>query len=293
MLLGQLVGIGALAEVLHALLRVGIEPLVAVLIDDGLRDILHVRACVARLGHLNVAAQQLLVTHGHRLAEVVHLRAGVVDVELFEHVVARMAHNARRGIAQSGPAAMTHVQGTGGVRRDVLEVDLALALRDLAFAEVVLFGARRSHDALQDGVRQTNVDEAGAGDVDGSDHVVLGQVVDDDLSDLARILLGKLCRTHGDGGRPVAVALVARALESRLGSLLERERSVLARGRDGRVDQLFKLFANLHGTHLSLADGSFVYTSHDSTMFPSVWGTQPPRVSLERPLCRKHTHDLG
>ena len=106
-------------------------------------------------------------------------------------------------------------------------------------------------------------------------------MVDDDLSDLARILLGKLCRTHGDGGRPVAVALVARALESRLGSLLERERSVLARGRDGRVDQLFKLFANLHGTHLSLADGSFVYTSHDSTMFPSVWGTQPPRVSLD------------
>ncbi|EQI09167.1 UNVERIFIED_ORG: hypothetical protein QOE_3406 [Clostridioides difficile F501] len=49
----------------------------------------------------------------------------------------------------------------------------------------------------------------------------------------------------------------------------------------------------MHGTHLSLADGSFVYTSHDSTMFPSVWGTQPPRVSLERPLCRKHTHDLG
>ncbi|MFR8009276.1 MAG: hypothetical protein ACLU6D_08555, partial [Gordonibacter urolithinfaciens] len=26
---------------------------------------------------------------------------------------------------------------------------------------------------------------------------------------------------------------------------------VLARSRDGRVDQLFKLFANLHGAHLS------------------------------------------
>ena len=107
-----------------------------------------------------------------------------------------------RGIAQRGPAAMAHVQGAGGVRRDVLQVDLALALGNLALAEVVLLGASRRHNALQDGVRQTNVDEAGAGDVDGSDHVVLGQVVDDDLSDLARILLGKLCRTHGDGGRP-------------------------------------------------------------------------------------------
>ena len=45
---------------------------------------------------------------------------------------------------------MAHVQGAGGVRRDVLQVDLALALGNLALAEVVLLGASRRHNALQD-----------------------------------------------------------------------------------------------------------------------------------------------
>ena len=251
MLLGQLVGVGALAEVLHALLRVGVEPHVAVLVNYGLSDVLHVGAGVARLGHLDVAAEQLLVAHGHRLAEVVHLRAGVVDVELLEHVVARVAHDARRGVAERGPTAVAHVQRAGRVRRDVLEVDLALALRDGAAAEVALLGARLGGHALQGRRGQADVDEAGAGDVHALHEVVLRQVVDDDLGDLARVLLGELGRAHGHGGRPVAVGLVARTLERRLGSLLELERSVLARSRDGRVDQLFKLFANLHGAHLS------------------------------------------
>ena len=76
-------------------------------------------------------------------------------------------------------------------------------------------------------------------------------MVDDDLRDLARALLRQLGGAHGDGGGPIAVALVARSFERRLGQRFERKRSVLGGSRDGRVEDLFKLFANLHGEHLS------------------------------------------
>ena len=43
-----------------------------------LGDILHIGAAVAGLGHLHVAAEQLLVAHAHGVAEHVHLVAVVV-----------------------------------------------------------------------------------------------------------------------------------------------------------------------------------------------------------------------
>ena len=288
MLLGQLVGVGALAEVLHALGRVGIEPLVAVFVDDGLSDVLHVRAGIAGFGHLHVAAEQLLVAHGHRLAEVVHLGAVIVDVELLVHVVAGMAHDARRGVAERGPAAMAHVHGAGGVGRDVLEVDLALALGDLALAEVALLGADGGHHALERRRLQADVDEAGARDLNRLDKVVLRQVVDDDLGDLARVLLGELRRAQSDGGRPVSVALVARTLEGRLRRLVERKRPILARGRHGRVDQLFKLFANLHCA--SSYPASFVRFPTDFKILPSFrpcGATMRPKPAAHGPVMQK------
>ena len=177
-----------------------------------------------------------------------------------------MAHDARRGVTERGPATVTHVQGAGRVRRYVLEVDLALALRDGAAAEVTLLGAHLGGHALQGRRGQANVDKAGTGDVHALHEIVLRQVVDDDLGDLARVLLGELGRAHGHGGRPVAVGLVARTLERRLGSLLELERSVFDCRSNSLVEDFFKLFANLHGERLS-SWISGVYMSNDFTTF--------------------------
>ena len=106
--------IRALAEVLHALGRVGIEPLVAVFIDDLLRNVFDVSACIARLGQVDVTPEKLLVAHGDRLAEVIHLGAMIVDVKLLVHVVTGMAHDTSRRIAECSPAAVANVHGAVG-----------------------------------------------------------------------------------------------------------------------------------------------------------------------------------
>ena len=173
-----------------------------------------------------------------------------------------MAHDARRGVAERRPAAMAHVHRAGGVGGDVLEVDLALAFRHLALAEVALLGTRLGDDALQNGRGQADIDEAGAGDLHGLHQVVFWHVVDDGLGHLARVPLRELRRTQSHRGGPVAVPFVARALERRLGRLRERERPVFD---GGRLDQLFELIANLHDVRLS-------YESDKSPGRTGAWG---------------------
>ena len=222
------------------------KPLVAVAVDDALGDVGHVRSAVALLGHLDVAAEQLLVADGHGVAEHVHLDAVVVDVELLGHVVARMAHHARHRVAERRPAAMAHMHGAGGVGRDVLEVDAARLRFGGALAEAVPLGADLRDHALERRGGQADVDETGASDLDGLDELVFRQMVDDDLGDLAGIALGLLGAAHGDGGRPIAVGLVARTLQPGGRRLFHGEGAILACGGDGRVDDLLQLFANLH-----------------------------------------------
>ena len=208
-----------LAEGLNALLVGDVQPLVAVAVDDVLGDVLHVGSAVARLGHLNIAAEQLLVTHVHGVTEHVHLVAVVVDVVLLVHIVAAVAHDARHGIAQGRPTAVAHVEGAGGVGGHVLEVHVALALGNGAATEVVALFAHLAHHALQHGVGQADVDEAGARDLHGGDHIVCRNVIHDDLGDLAGVLVSELRGAHGDGARPVAVGLIARSLKSCLRGL--------------------------------------------------------------------------
>ena len=170
----------------------------------------------------------------------------VVDVILLVHIVAAVAHNARHGIAERRPATVADVEGAGGVGGHVLEVHVALALGNGAATEAVAFLAHLAHHALQHRVRQADVDEAGAGDLHGGNHVVFGNVIHDDLGDLAGILVGELRGAHGDGACPVAVGLVAGSLEGRLGCLLQLQRAVGTGRLDGGVDNRFKRFANFH-----------------------------------------------
>ena len=244
-LFGELEGVGAFAEVQAALVGVGVEPLVAVFVDDGLGDVLHVAAGVAGFGHGHVAAEQLLVAYRHGFAEVVHLNAVVVDVVLFIHAIAGVTKDARRGVAQCGPTAMAHMEGTRGVGGHVLDIDVIGAL-DRALAEIGTLFAGFRDDALIGGRSQLDVDEAGAGDVDRGDMVVFRQVVDDGLGDVARGLAGQLGRAQGHGRRPVAVGKIARTLQGSFRYFVQLERMIVDGGLKGALDELFQMFANLH-----------------------------------------------
>ena len=162
-----------------------------------------------------------------------------------------MAHHARHRVAERRPAAVAHVHGARRVGRDVLEVHAHAFVATLfALAEIALLRAHRRNDALQRRGSELHVDEAGTRDVNRRDEVVFGQMIDDDLGDLARVLARKLRRAHGDGRRPVAVRLVARTLERRRRHAFEREASVVAGGLQRSADDLLQRFAHVHrGVH--------------------------------------------
>ena len=104
----------------------------------------------------------------HRAAEALHLRAGVVDVELARDRRAAGQQQARDRVAERRPAGVADVQRPGGVGADELDVDRVAALG--------VVRAERG-PGLDDGLGeraggggiQSDVDEAGARDLDAGD----------------------------------------------------------------------------------------------------------------------------
>ena len=241
------VGVAELTELNHALMLVGVFPLVAVAIDDFFRDVVHVQAVVAALGNSGVFVAELLqVASGDGQAELVHLNAVVVDVELFEDLIAGMAHKVCGCGAQSSPAAMANMHGARGVCGDVLDVHLALAfgLRALAIIGALLANLR--DDVLHGNVLQTEVDKARTCDFDVLDKVIRGNAINDRLRDFTRVLLGFLGATQSSGAGPIAMALVARTLERNFGNVLNRQSARFAGSLKRLGKKLSQFFAWLH-----------------------------------------------
>ena len=141
---------------------------------------------------------------------------------------------------------MAHVEGASGVGGHVLEVHVALALGDGTATEIVALLAHLAYHTLQHRIRQADVNEARAGYLHGGDHVVFGNVIHDDLGDLAGALVSQLGHAQGHRARPIAVGLVAGSLEGRLGCLLQLQRAVGTGRVDRGVDDRFEGFANFH-----------------------------------------------
>ena len=193
-------------ERLYALLVADALPLVAIAIDDALGDILHIAAAIALLGHLDIVTKQLHIANGNRITEDIHLNAMVVDVILFGYLITRMTHNARNGIAKRCPATMTNMHRTRRIGRHILKVDVTRStFRQRTLTEVETLCTHTSSNGLERGRRQLNVDETRTCDLDRCDHIVFGQMINDDLRNLARIFVGQLCRTHGNGRSPIAI----------------------------------------------------------------------------------------
>ena len=97
-------------------------------------------------------------------AEVVHLVAGVVDVELADQVRRRTREHAGDRVAEGGPAGVADVQRAGRVRGDELEVD-RLAGESVVAAvgspcSTIVFASAPAAGGIE-----PDVDEAGAGDL--------------------------------------------------------------------------------------------------------------------------------
>ena len=252
----QFIVIGEFAEVIQAFFRIDIEPLVAILVDDGLGDILHVGARVAVFGQFGVDTQQLLITDDNGVAEVVHLRTVVVDVVLFFHVIARMAHDTCGRIAKRSPTAMAYMVGTGGVCGNIFQVHPARTVFQGSLSEIETLSTNIGSNALESGRRKTNVDEAGTGDFNAFDQIVFGQMLDDSGCDISGIALGDLRAAHCNRRGPVAIGQVSGSLQRSFGNGRQFQGSVFVCGDKGLFEDLFQLFANLHLTSRSFQSSS-------------------------------------
>ena len=244
--------IAALTEALHALLRIGLNPLVAVgapelgsLVDDvvaavgilaqGLGKVVLVGMGLGMLvvlvgnkgvtvGDQNLVSLvdihallgddvgKLHIARADGVAEGVHLRAVVVDVELTLDVVTGVVHNAAEGVAQRGPAAMADVHGADGVGGDELDLSLQ-ATTDVGLSEVHTLLAGLAKDGILDGNGEVEVDETGACDLYLLNRGILGHMGNDGLGNLARGAVGQLGRLQGHGGGPLAMRSVSRSLD--------------------------------------------------------------------------------
>ena len=115
---------------------------------------------------------------------------------------------------------MSKVHGTGGIGGNELEVDLD-AISGMAGAIGRVFAPDHAKDALQGGIGEPDVDEAGTSDLDRFDFGCGLDVRGDDLGDLARIHVSLLGASHGDRRCPVTMREVARTLDAYLGNVFE------------------------------------------------------------------------
>ena len=149
------------------------------------------------------------------VGEPVDLAAVIVEVVFAGHVGAAGGEDPAEGVAHGGPPGAAQVDGSGRVGGDEFQVDALPAVE----AVVPVGGAGGKdvgHDLALGGGGQSDVNESGAGDVDGGDLVVRRQGVDKQAGEFARIhsyLLGNLERQVGG---IVAVLRIARAFHDHL-----------------------------------------------------------------------------
>ena len=212
----ELLLLAVVHEVREALLRIGGEPLVALFLSELRGDALDVVGVVAALGQGVFLAEVLKIAGGERFAEHDDLVAGVVDIELTQHVPAAGLHHAGDAVAPGGVAGMAAVQIAGRVGGDPLEQQV-LALAGIVLAVIVAGGDDIVDNGGECARLELEVDEAGAGDGDG---FTLGQKLrelgNERLGDLHRVASESARQLHRNAGGIVTQLGVLRRLNDEL-----------------------------------------------------------------------------
>ena len=196
----QLPGFALHHEVLQALLGVGVQPLLPVLLGDINGDLLHVVGMVAVVGQGVLLAEVLEIPGDQRLAQHDNLVAGVVDIELPQHVIAALFQQAADGVAPGRAPGVAAVQIPGGVGGHPLHQDVH-ALAGVVLAEAVPGVQHLVDQGGQRAAFQLEVDEAGPGHGDGLRlRQKLLELFSQGLGDVHGALVQGLGQLHGRPG---------------------------------------------------------------------------------------------
>ena len=169
--------------------------------EDLLRERNHILALVAVFGWLLAGCAGC-----ERGAELVHLVAAVVDIELVVYLETAGTQHATERVSDGGPAGVPEVEWSGGVSGNELEVDF----RADRFA-VAVGVCRCEHDARDLALGsggEANVQEPRPGDVGSADGRIAGEGFGEDLGELARVHAGLLAELQRDIRGVVAVVPV-------------------------------------------------------------------------------------
>ena len=162
-----------------------------------------------------------------------------------------MTHDARHRIAERRPTTMTHMHGTSGIRGNILEVHLA---RNSKLGLAVFFSkvAHRAHHFLKRRRFEREVDETRTSDIHALDEGIFRKMIDDDLCDLARVLVSNFRKTHCDRASPVSMRFFTWTLKAWLGHCFKRKAPIVHARSKRTAHDLFQRFTNRHADLPSL-----------------------------------------
>ena len=147
----------------------------------------------------------------------------VVEVVLAGDEAPLSLEHAGEAVPHRRPADAADVDRSGRVRGNELQIDRDAVVQDSATEGLTLLDDRFRQGARSRGI-QADVDETGAGDVDGCDTIDRLEPGREVCREFARVKPERLRQFHSDVGGPVAVLAVLRPLQ----------RDVCQRKRGGR-----------------------------------------------------------
>ncbi len=171
-------------------------------VDDTLRDFIDVRALVA------VSRGLFAVGCGDQgFGETVDLLAVVIEI-VFAHDFGTVGfEHAGHRVADRRPAGAADMDRAGGVGGHEFEVE-GLSGQVVVTTELRTLFEYGVHDRRGGRGIKRDIDEAGAGDLDGGDPVGGLQACGEQFRQITRLHAGLLSQLHGSVRRPVAVAAV-------------------------------------------------------------------------------------
>src|SRR5262245_40930488 len=233
LLLSELARVALLAE-RDKLLLVGQVEDLRVVAHDLLSEFDDVRAVVTVLRH-----RPPVCGSSKRCAELIHLSAAVIDVELPRNLRSRCLEDSRDRVADRRPPRVSQMQWAGWVGGDELHV---YPLPD----ECVCLAVRLP--GLDDqpgqlalcGRTQCDIEEPWACDIDSFDTRVVCDPGSQDLSDLPRGFASRPGHLERHVGRVVTVLFVLRPLDDHRGRRLDSQLPCVDGRPDGGYDEIGK-----------------------------------------------------
>ena len=150
----------------------------------------------------NVNKLQVALRDG--VTKDVHLRAMIVDVVLALNLIACEGKNAAERISKRRPTAMTNVQRTNRVCRNVLYLDLLTGAKRRT-TKICTLLANGVKNLIARSGRQVEVYKARTCNLDALNLSICSNMSHKSCCNIARSLMCQLCRTHCNRRRPVTI----------------------------------------------------------------------------------------